>query len=262
VYPVAESGLPGGGPSPRGVSLDSSIPGTATFSKPVEDIREPDKAEGGSIYRKDDPDSLAKPQTGYDGRDLSQVRPSYSSPGPNDGSITKYPYRDGIPNAHNAGLVSSVVQLWLLKSAREIQVDLTLPSKVAATLAEIEAGLNPKTQMKAKSCSSTLKRADIANLRWIFSVDCGNGPRLVRLKAVRSGKVVSLTKMGLFFSCSCPGWQWLGPEYHAKGENYIDGKPRGTASPPNIKDPNRVNRVCKHVAAVLSQVRAWQIPNK
>lgn len=260
--PCSESKLPEGDPAGRGVSLDPAIPGTSTFAKPSGEPPRGQGVEDSSIYRVTDADSLLKSQTTPDSIDLQNLHPSYTTPGPVDSPKTKYPNRDGIPNAHNASLVNSVVQLWLLKSAREVQVDLSLPSRIAATLAEIETGLNPKTQLKAKSCSSTLKRADLANLRWIFSVDCGNGPRLVRLKAVRSGKVVALTKMGLFFSCSCPAWRWLGSEFHAKGENYIDGKPRGTASPPNIKDPTRVNRVCKHVAAVLSQVRAWQIPNK
>jgi hypothetical protein len=52
----------------------------------------------------------------------------------------------------------------------------------------------------------------------------------------------------------------LGPEHHAKSEGYLDGRPKGTASSPDIKDPERQNRVCKHVAAVLSFIRGWDVP--
>ena len=263
--PVAESGLPGTGPSQRGVGLDPSIPGTATYSKPSdEDAREPDIGDG-STYRVDDADSLLKDQKKPDEIDHSHAQPTYRRPGPHvkdDGSITKYPYRDGIPNRHNAAIVENVAQLWLLKCAHEISVSFENPVKVASKLSEIETGLNPSTRQRATTCVVAVKRADVPNLRWIFSVDCGNGPKMVRLKATRKGNVTAVAKMDLSLSCSCKAWRWLGSEYHAKGEGYLDGKPTGTASTPNVKDPDRVNRVCKHVAAVMSKVRTWSIPVK
>jgi hypothetical protein len=107
-----------------------------------------------------------------------------------------------------------------------------------------------------------LKRADIANLRWIFSVDCGNGPKVVKLSAIRKGNITKFSKLELELSCSCPAWRWLGPEFHAKGEDFLLGKPIGTASTPDIRDPERDNRVCKHVAAALSVARGWEIPKQ
>ncbi len=53
---VGESKLPEGPPADKGLSLDKDIPGTSTFNKPEGDIREPDKAAPGSIYRVDGPD--------------------------------------------------------------------------------------------------------------------------------------------------------------------------------------------------------------
>jgi hypothetical protein len=263
--PVAESGLPGTGPSQKGVGLDPSIPGSSTYSKPSgEDEREPD-IEDGSMYRVDDADGLLKDQNKPDEIDHSHAKPTYNRPGPHvrdDGSITKYPYRDGIPNRHNASLVENVAQLWLLKCAHEESVSLVAPVRVASKLSEIENGLNPSTRQRSASCVATIKRTDVPNLRWIFSVDCGNGPKMVRLKAARKGNVTALSKMDVSLSCSCKAWRWLGSEYHAKSDGYLDGKPTGTASTPNIKDPTRVNRVCKHVAAVMSKVRAWSIPVK
>lgn len=262
--PVAESKLPSGDPASKGVSLDPEIPGSATWAKPSgEPPREQGKGDQ-SMYHVDNADDLLKDQTTPDSINHELAKPTYRRPGPHvDYNKTKYPYRDNIPNRHNASLiVANVTQLWLLRTAHEAQVTFTGPVKVAARLSEIEQGLNPKVRDRAGTCKATLKRADVGNLRWIFSVNCGNGPKMVRLKAQRKGKVVALAKMDVFFSCSCPAWRWLGSEFHAKGETYLDGKPKGTASPPDIKDPERVNRVCKHVAAVLNQVRSWEVPAK
>ena len=179
-----------------------------------------------------------------------------------DDSITKYPYRDGIPNRHNAAIAESVAQLWLLKCAHEAPVSFEAPVRVASKLSEIEQGLNPKVNERAATCVAVTKRADVSNLRLIFSVDCGHGPKMVKLKAARKGNMTAIAKMNVNFSCSCKAWRWLGSEYHAKGEKYLDGRPTGTASTPDIKDPARINRVCKHVAAVMSKVRGWSIPIK
>lgn len=258
-----ESKLPSGDPAGRGVSLDPAIPGSSTFAKPSDEGPREQRKDDESIHRVDNADDLLKHQTTPDQISRPGLRPSLQEPGAYDGpSKTKYPYRDGIPNSHNAALVEGVAQLWILRTARLASVQLEGPVRVAARFSEIENGLNPLVQQRARSCSVSVKRADIQNLRWIFSVDCGNGPKMVRLKATRKGNVVDLAKMDVLASCSCPAWRWLGSEFHAKGEEYIDGKPRGTASPPDIKDPERINRVCKHVAAVIGKVRRWQIPSR
>lgn len=242
------------------MSLDPGIPGSATFSKPSDEpAREQSKGDE-SIYRVDNADDLLKDQSKADEIDHSHARPTYSRPGQSDNSKTKYPYRDGLPNRHNAAIVAAVAELWLLRTAHEAQVFTEQPLKIATLLSEIERGLNPKVKERARSCSVNLKRADAPNLRWIFSIDCGNGPKLVRMKAARKGRVTQLAKMDVLISCSCQAWRWLGSEFHAKGERYLDGKPRGTATPPDIKDPLRHNRVCKHVAAVLGVIRKWDIP--
>jgi hypothetical protein len=261
----SESKLPSGDPAGKGVSLAPDIPGAATFAKPSQEgPREPSKNDQ-SIYHVDNADDLLKDQGRGDEIDHSHANPSYNGLGNrpnNDYSKTKYPYRDKVPNRHNAALVESVTQLWLLRTAHEVLVPLDGAVRIAARLSEIEQGLNPKVLDKSRSCAVALKRADVGNLRWIFSVDCGNGTKMVKLKATRKGVVKALTKMDVHFSCSCPAWRWLGSEYHAKKDVYLDGKPVGTASTPDIKDPERINKVCKHVAAVIGQVRAWEIPTK
>lgn len=264
---VSESKLPSGPPADRGLSLDDSVPGTSTFAKPEDDIREDGKSEPGSIYKVDGPGNRAKPQDDAepgDERDHSGFKPTHAPAGgrgEDDTSLTKYPYRDGIPNTHNAS-VAFVAGLYALDSAPEhvLRAGSPFETRTAAKLDDILSGLNPKVNQSASKCSATMKRADIKNLRWIFSVDCGNGPKVVRMKAVRKGNVVKLELMDLVLSCSCPAWRWLGSEHHSKREHYLDGKPRGTAWVPAIKDPTNINRVCKHVAAALSQAKGWTIP--
>jgi hypothetical protein len=217
--------------------------------------------EDKSIYKVDGPDDLLKDQTRQDDIDHSEAKPTFRRPGPHvDDNKTKYPYRDKIPNRHNAALVEDVVQLYLLRTAHEVTVELEAPVRVATKISDIENGLNPKVLDRSQTCTVETKRADPKNLRWIFTVNCGNGPKMVRLKAERKGNVTALSKMDVTFSCSCKAWRWLGSEYHAKQDQYLDGKPTGTASTPDIKDPARVNRVCKHVAAVIGQSRKWSIP--
>jgi len=263
---VATSGLPGGGPSDKGMSLDNSIPGTSTFNKDEGDIRDFDHAEDGSIYRIDGPDDRAKGQKDPEGdeRYHGDFKPTYAPPGgrgKDDTTLTKYPYRDGLPHQHYAS-AEFVVGLWLLRTAHTLRLTPGGRAVVASKPDEVMDGLNPAFQERAKACSVTLKRVDTKNLRWLFAVDCGNGTKVVKLKAFRAKNITRLGKMDVDLTCSCPAWRWLGPEHHAKREDYLDGSPRGTASVPVIRDPAGVNRVCKHVAAALSFARAWEVPKK
>ncbi len=262
--PMGTAELPTGGPVDRGISIDPKDTGQSTFNKPVDDHREFDKSPPGSIYKKDGPDDRAKPQEDPedDQRPHEDFKPRITDPGGHpseDDSITRYPYRDDKPNTHNASALL-VAGMFLLDRAPV----LFLPgeAKVAAEIEEIEQKLSPRINQRSKQCRSTLRRADVKNLRWIFSVDCGNGPKVVRLKANRTGNIVKFTKLNLQLACSCPAWRWQGPEFHAQQQDYQDPKTplQGTASAPNIRDPRRVNKVCKHVAAVLAMTRSWTIP--
>jgi hypothetical protein len=269
VMAVAE--LPSGGPSDRGLPVDDSLPGQRTFSKPEDDIRKPDSKDE-PIKRVDGPDDLTKDRDRVDTKeDNKNTGPDrYSPAGPWDSTDkTPYPYRDDKPNTHNAMALrvahrfeesEIVAGMYLVASAPEM----FLPgnSRIAADLPEIEDRLSPEIEDKGKRCRASLKRADLKNLRWIFAVNCGNGPKVVRLKANRSGNVVKFPKLNLHLACSCPAWRWQGPEYHAKQQDYQDPNTpfQGTASAPNIRDPKRVHKVCKHVAAVLSMTRNWTLP--
>lgn len=171
--------------------------------------------------------------------------------------IVRDAFGRAVPALKTAAFVAA---LWRLQEAPD--VFLPVGAKIAATVDVMTQGLNPSIVTKSQTCTAKLKRADIRNLRWIFSVDCGNGPHAVRFKADRKGNVTQFMRMDFHVACSCPAWRWQGPEFHSTTKNYQDPKTplQGTASPPNIRDPERVNKVCKHVAAVLAFTRGWTVP--
>lgn len=259
--PQATAGLPEGPPAGRGRSLDDSIPGTSTYAKPEDDYT-PNSPPEGSIYRKDSPRDLAKPQDdGDDTIDHSRAQPSYMGLGPRDPddySKTKYPYRDDIPDVMKSARF--VVQLVLLDQARTATLR-GIAGRVAATYMQILSGVNPKIVTRSSEVKVKLKRADIKNLRWIFSAESNaNNLYAVKVKAIRPKKgMTAMAKMDLEVSCSCPAWQWQGPEFHAAG-GYQLGQVRGTAGTPDIRDPERQNKVCKHVVAVLDNIKSWKLP--
>jgi hypothetical protein len=273
--PVATAELPTGGPADRGQSLSDDVPGHKTFVKPLDDNGTSDSPDPGSIYRKDGPRDLAKPQDGGgDTIDQSHSSPGYMGLGPKDPgdySKTKYPYRDGKPNQKNAQFVAQIHILErkqpLLLTYKERTAALVATKargKVAVTSDEIMAGLNPKFVERAQSIQPSMKRADPKNMRWIFSVPGSKGNiYAVKLHAMRPRKnTTKFSKMDLQISCSCPAWRWQGPEFHGEMEEYQNKKTplQGTATTPNIRDPEWQNRVCKHVAAVLDMTRGWEVP--
>jgi hypothetical protein len=220
------------------------------------------------MYRVDGPGDLPKSQGRRDEIDHSQASPSFNGRGsPEPRTLTPYPYRDDKSNTHNASYVDPefVAQLHLLERAPV----LTLPyhvctaARVAATAEQILRGLNPAFVSRSRKVQVTLKRADRKKLRWVFSVR-GNHVYAVKVRAIRPrANTTKFSKMDLELSCSCPAWQWQGPEFHATGpKDYQLGPLMGTASTPDVRDPERQNFVCKHMAAVLATTKNWDIPVK
>ena len=264
--PSASSKMPEGDPATRGLPLGEDVPGHQTFTKPLDDHGTSDSAPEQSLYRVDGPRDWAKKQDGGDDTiDQSHSSPAYMGLGdkdPNDYSKTKYPYRDGKPNTHNAakGDPKIVAALYMLAHKEPLVIPYQDFRKYAYTAEQILSNLNPKVLDRSRKSKVDLKRADVRNLRWIFNVT-GNDTYTVKLKALRPRRnVTKLSKMDLEISCTCPAWQWQGPAFHATTSEYQLGKAPGTASTPDIRDPNRVNKVCKHVAAVLDATRGWDVP--
>ena len=134
--------------------------------------------------------------------------------------------------------------------------------KTAALLETIEAGISDAVLSRSRALPVTLKRVDPKNAMWTFSVKAGPIPwrdkkseYKVRVKVNRKGNVRDMEKADFLMTCDCPFWQWQGPEYWAKEGGYLYGKPRGTATPPDQKDPDGEHRLCKHSIAVLGHMR-------
>lgn len=255
----AVSETPTGDQPSRGLSLPADIPGQSTHAKPVDDTRRrPNRDE--PIWRITNPTDKTKEHSRVDVRDVGGETSYFGLGTPNPPTKTQYPYRDDTDNTYKAA--AFVVELWRLEGAPTLLLSVDSSIRTSTTLEQILEGLDTKFKERSLGCSAALKRVDPRNLRWIFSVNCGNGAKAVKVRAVRRGSAVHFTKLDLELSCSCPAWQWLGPEFHARQEAFQLGKARGTASPPNIRDPERDNRVCKHVAAVLATTRQWVVPRR
>jgi len=135
---------------------------------------------------------------------------------------------------------------------------------VAVHLGEILDRCGPSVAQRAQGLAVKLRRVDAKNHLWLFDVPgskMGDMYR-IRVKALARPGVKDVRKADLLVSCSCPFWQWQGPEHHALIGRYLYGKPKGTASLPVIKDPTGKHGACKHVVAVLNhmQDQSWFLP--
>ena len=132
----------------------------------------------------------------------------------------------------------------------------------AALIQDIQAGCAPSLVSQGRKLAVKLRRVDARNALWLFDVQGSKEPYRIRLQAIRQGNVKALAKSHVRVSCSCPFWQWQGPEHYAQAEDYLYGTPRGTASRPDIKDPEGKHKACKHILAVFAFVtsRNWDLP--
>jgi hypothetical protein len=55
--------------------------------------------------------------------------------------------------------------------------------------------------------------------------------------------------------CNCPAWKWWGSGYNASNEDYRIRKTSGDEVEPNVRDPKRRNKLCKHVVACLDEIK-------
>lgn len=157
-------------------------------------------------------------------------------------------------------LVNSVVSRHLCNT-RPLIVSRNHNSRFSVTMDDIDSKVSKEIINKSLSCSVRLKRSMPKNNRYIFEVTSrgGSGPHVVTVKAEAKNKnMKSLEKADLYLSCSCPFWIYYGPEYHARRGGYLEGKPKGTATPPRIRDPKGTNLVCKHVYAVFNVIDNYE----
>jgi len=106
-----------------------------------------------------------------------------------------------------------------------------------------------KVRDRALTCNVDLTSYDKPSRVFTFAVNCGNVPHVVKASLSEIDEVA--------MSCDCGFWRWNGPEFHAKQKDYMLGSPRGTAGPPDIRDPDRKYWLCKHTYAVLRRLESF-----
>jgi len=133
---------------------------------------------------------------------------------------------------------------------------------VAMKMAEILSGTGPNVHSKAMTLTVKMNRVVPKSAMWLFNVSGGENTHRVRLQAVRKGNNKTLSKADVRISCDCNFWQWQGPEHWAKAGGYLYGRPRGTASSPDIRDPGGQHLACKHVLAVLRKAEDYSFRSR
>ena len=223
------------------VTGDSDASDLFSYESFVNHDNEPNITPGneGSIYDAyQTPDDIPAAQPGsqfvdgyprYDGGNQPPSETSYMTDGDSTDLFNEgYPYRTNQPVRHST------------KSFKPIKIRISLKPEI------LQEHAPEKTKDRAKSCSVQFISYYKPDRMYTFSVNCGNAPHMVR--AVLS-EIDEIT-----MTCDCPFWRWGGPEFHAKTKKFMLGKPRGSASPPDIRDPDRKHWLCKHAYSVLRRL--------
>jgi len=132
--------------------------------------------------------------------------------------------------------------------------------KSAATMADIMRNTGPDVIKRARSVPLQAKRFSPTKGFWTFAARGSTGETYtVRIKGVRKSQAEKkLSTVSVKVSCTCDFFRWQGPEHWAKRNGFLYGRPRGTASTPDVKDPKGRHWVCKHIAAALNQARTYR----
>ena len=112
--------------------------------------------------------------------------------------------------------------------------------RIATTIKQMLLGLNPEVVSRAKELEPKL--VEKTDKTEVYRLD--DHLVTVYLKDEDTPMV----------KCTCSFWKYQGPEYHAKEGDYLLGNPQGTATKPTTKDPEGINKVCKHVYATLQRL--------
>jgi len=137
----------------------------------------------------------------------------------------------------------------------------TQASKIAVKIPEIMSSCGPEVHQRSRNIPIRLRRVDTRNAQWNFDVRGKSSNYKVSVRVVKHrGNVQDPYKVDVLVACSCPFWQWHLPEHWAKKKGYLLGKPRGTASKPDAKDPKGRHGACKHVLAVFERIKGFALP--
>lgn len=131
-------------------------------------------------------------------------------------------------------------------------------TRVAYEAGRIISGLGQDIKDRAKNVNAKMDRFNEDEMVWTWKA--GSRPYTIKVSFdMPDQEVRTLRELDLKIACSCPYWRYSGPEYHAKREDYLMGDPRGRATKPTQKDPDRNNLLCKHAYAVLMEMERRHI---
>jgi len=122
-----------------------------------------------------------------------------------------------------------------------------------------------RIQNKGREGNIELVGQDFKNFLFQFKVPGDGWPNSkpfyqVDIKFNKDG-TPSLQELDVQVRCDCPFFIYNGPEHNASTGNYLFSNPRGTADPPDIRDPRRQYYICKHIAAVFSLIdKKFRLP--
>jgi hypothetical protein len=154
----------------------------------------------------------------------------------------------------------TVLSRWLLQHDAA-RIPFRRRGKVAVKIEELTSRLDPLVRERSKDIKVRLKEKPLP-FEWEFIAFSKDKKYVVSVRALidESTQDKRLVKNSdILISCSCPFWVWQGPEFHAKTENYMFGVPRGTATEPDIRDPEKKKVLCKHALKVLETMKNYAI---
>ncbi|HED36909.1 MAG TPA: hypothetical protein ENI76_01480, partial [Ignavibacteria bacterium] len=219
------------GAIPSGTTEEGGWFGSRTFvyDKDIEPTIP--SSEPGSIFDTVLPDDITKHQNLEEDQDKNYQDPtdtSYMSDVDFTESGFQYPYRtEETPVRHSSIIIVS----------RNLK-------KISIGPENLKVRAPDKIIDKSKSCNVNLISYDKRGRVYTFTVIGDTVPYIVRA-ALTDLKHIAM-------NCTCPFWEWNGPEYNAKENSYLLGLPSGSASSPDVRDPDRIYWLCKHTYAVLS----------
>lgn len=164
-----------------------------------------------------------------------------------------------IPDSMKENLQDS---LTYMDGGQHINASHRVSRKSAALISEIFQNCSPDLLLKSKEVQYDRKSLGPNGMSVWTSQGSKGDSYTIRVKPVPKSKSMKIvSKMPVQVSCSCPFFQWQGPEHWAKTHNYLYGKPVGSATKPSKKDPSGKHWACKHVLAVLELVRKQRFAN-
>jgi hypothetical protein len=142
---------------------------------------------------------------------------------------------------------------------------------IAATLRGLEAETSPRPKEKAQrsSVKGVISRKKFRRFKFLVkSKESYSDPkghivsimyptvRLFDMYVNPQGHNPNNTKVRVW--CTCPAWQYWGAAFNSTNEKYNLEKKEDRA--PDIRDPNRTYKVCKHVLAVYRNINRQTFP--